>query len=62
MLRFTVTRDGRVLSVSLLRGSGVEILDRAAVKLLSGAQLPPFPADLPGHEATVTVPTRYLLQ
>ncbi len=62
LLRFTVTRDGQVLTVSVIQGSGSEILDRAAVKLLSGAHLPPFPHDMPGPEATVTVPIRYLLQ
>ena len=61
-IRFTVARDGRVLSVAMLHGSGSHILDSAAEKLLNGAQLPPFPPSMQGVEATVTVPIRYLLQ
>lgn len=61
-IRFTVTRDGRVLTVAVLHGSGSNILDRAAEKLLNGAELPPFPPSMQGAEASVTVPIRYMLQ
>jgi len=62
LLRFTVTRDGRVLTVSLVQSSGSPVLDRAALRLLRDARLPPFPPDMPGPEATVSVPIHYLLQ
>lgn len=62
VVRFTVDREGRVLAVALLRGSGSEALDGAAVAMLSGARVPPFPAEMPGAEQTVTVPIQYRLE
>ncbi|HTU56466.1 MAG TPA: energy transducer TonB [Acetobacteraceae bacterium] len=62
VLRFTVTRSGRVLAVAVLRGSGSDILDRAAEGLLRGATLPPLPATMQGAETTVTFAIRYMLE
>ncbi len=62
MVRFTVDREGRVLAVALLRGSGSAALDGAAVSMLSGARVPPFPGDMPGAAQTVTVPIQYRLE
>lgn len=55
-VRFTVGGDGRVLDVSLVKGSGHPSLDNAAVAMLRGATLP-----APGTEATRVVRVRYRL-
>lgn len=62
VVRFTVGRSGQVLSVSLVQGSGSDTLDEAAQAVLRGATLPPFPADMPQAQQTLTVPIRYRLQ
>ena len=55
-VRFTVSSYGRVLAVSLVKGSGYASLDNAAVTMLHGATLP-----APGIEATRVVRVRYRL-
>ncbi|HYZ61144.1 MAG TPA: energy transducer TonB, partial [Acetobacteraceae bacterium] len=62
LIRFTVNRDGQVLAVSLVQGSGSPALDEAAQAILRGARLPPFTADMPEGQTTVTVPIRYRLE
>lgn len=61
-IRFVVARDGRVLSVELARSSGSKALDDAAVALLQGARVPPFPSTMQQETATVTVSLRYSLK
>jgi protein TonB len=61
VIRFTIRRDGQVVSVALVRSSGSAILDAAAQAMLSGGHLPAFSADMPQEETTVTVPIRYRL-
>ena len=61
-VQFTVDRDGHVLEVTLVRGSGTEALDQAAQALLRNARLPPFPPDMPLAQQSLTVPVRYLLE
>lgn len=61
-MRFTVDRDGRVLSVELAQSSGSEILDNAAETLLRGARLPPFPPAVVQQQVSVTLPIRYALE
>jgi periplasmic protein TonB len=61
VLRFTIDHQGHVLDVSLVRGSGSDLLDRAAQALLQNAHLPPFPPDMPEPRQTVTVPIHYQL-
>lgn len=61
LVRFTVDREGHVLDVSLVQGSGSEMLDEAAQALLHDARLPPFPPDMLLPQQSVTVPIRYRL-
>lgn len=62
LVRFNVTRDGQVIAVTLVRSSGSATLDEAAQAMVRGAHLPPFPADMPQSQTTVTVPVRYRLE
>jgi periplasmic protein TonB len=59
---FTVARDGRVLTVSLVRGSGSAVLDAATLTMLRDAHVPAFLAAMPQAEVTVTVRVHYDLQ
>jgi protein TonB len=61
-VRFTVDRDGRVLEVQLLSGTGSQLLDEAVEKLLRGGHLPPFPAGMDQAQVTVTLQIRYTLE
>ena len=61
-VRFTVTREGRVLDFQLLSGTGSTSLDGAVERLLRGARLPPFPAGMGQDEVTVTLQIRYTLE
>jgi protein TonB len=60
-VRFTVARDGKVLDVELVRGTGSESLDDAARTLFQAASLPPFPSTMPQQRVTVTVQISYQL-
>ncbi len=60
-VRFTVTRDGQVVAVELVRGSGSPILDQAVRAMLDGARVPPFPPDMTHERITVTVQINYNL-
>lgn len=62
VLRFTASRDGRVLQVAVVQPSGSRVLDEAAASLLRGARLPPFPASMAQDTATVTLPLTYQLE
>ena len=61
-VRFTVARDGRVLDVKLVSGTGSVLLDQAVERLLQGAQLPPFGPDMDQAQITVTLQIRYALE
>lgn len=62
LVRFTVQRDGSVSALMLVRSSGSDALDEAALSLFRGARLPSFASDMPQAETTVTVPIRYRLE
>jgi len=62
LVRFSVARDGHVLEVTLVRGSGSPTLDEAAQATFRNARMPPFPADMSQAQTTVTVPIRYRLE
>jgi protein TonB len=61
-VRFTMDRSGQVTAVQVVRGSGSETLDQAAVTMLRGATLPPLPGAMPQSTITVTVQIRFALQ
>ena len=61
-MRFTVARDGEVTTVTVVRGSGSEVLDHAAEAILRNARLPAFTAEMTGSEVTVSVPIHYRLE
>ena len=62
VVRFTVDREGHVLDVILVEGSGSSALDQAAQALLRNARLPPFPSDMVAPVRTITVPIHYRLE
>jgi periplasmic protein TonB len=61
-LRFVVARDGHVMAVVVTHGSGIEVLDDAALAMLRDAHVPPLPSTMPQAEMTVTIALHYTLQ
>lgn len=61
-IRFTMDRNGQVLSSSLERGTGHALLDEEALALLARAQpLPAMPQELPGATMEIVVPIEFFL-
>ena len=58
-VRFTVSRDGAVLDPQIIRPSGSDLLDRAALAMFQGARAPAFPADMAQQQVSITVAIRY---
>jgi periplasmic protein TonB len=56
-LRFRVDRYGRVIDYALVTSTGYADLDRGVEQMMSGAQLPPFPAGMtePDIELSVNI-------
>jgi protein TonB len=62
-IRFSMDRQGRVLSVRLVRSAGHALLDREAEALPLRAQpLPPPPADIAGATIELSVPIEFFLE
>lgn len=62
-IRFVIDRQGRVLSASLERSSGVPDLDREALALPKRAQpLPKPPEDRPGETLELVVPVEFFIR
>jgi protein TonB len=62
-VRFTMDRDGHILSVNLIHGSGSEMLDQEAVAMFRRAEpLPAFPDGSGANTLTLTVPITFSLQ
>jgi len=62
-LRFTVARNGDVLSYALQRSSGIEALDEETLTLIERAKpLPPPPAEAVRDKIELVVPVRYVLR
>ncbi len=62
VLRFGVDRSGRVTEFSVVRSSGYADLDAGIAEMMRGAVLPPFPADMPQEQITVSVTIRFSLE
>ena len=61
-VRFTVGRDGQVLDAAIVRGSGSDVLDTAALTMFRGARAPAFPPDMTQPGVTTTVSIHYRLE
>jgi protein TonB len=62
VLRFSMDRDGRVLSARIEKSSGVEALDQETLALIQRAQpLPKPPTEMPGNPIELTVPIEFSL-
>ena len=61
-VRFTVGRDGQVLDAAIVRGSGSDALDAAALAMFRGARAPAFPPDMTQPGVTTTVSIHYRLE
>lgn len=62
-VRFTLSRDGRVLASRMERPSGTASLDQEGLDLLQRAQpMPPFPPDQPGETMELIVPIQFSLR
>ena len=59
-IRFTVAPDGRVTAVSVVQGSGVPVLNDAALAMLD-ATVPALPPAMAQAAITITVELRYAL-
>ena len=62
VLRFTLDRQGRILSYTLDRSSGFSLLDQEVLELIQRAQpVPPPPPDVAGERIEVLVPVSFSL-
>jgi protein TonB len=61
-VRFTVSRDGKVLDAELVQHGGSGLLEQAALAMLRGARAPAFPAQMAQQQVTITITIRYRLQ
>jgi protein TonB len=62
-LRFSLDRNGRVLSSAIVRSSGHADLDQEVLALVQRAQpLPPFPPAMPQSVVHLSVPIRFSLR
>ncbi len=60
-LRITVTAAGDIVAPEVLRGSGSDMLDQAALSMVRGARVPPFPPDMSQSKVTLNVGVGYRL-
>jgi periplasmic protein TonB len=59
-LKFSIDREGHLLSSHIVRSSGFAALDEETLALVQRAQpFPPPPPDSPGEELSFTVPVRF---
>ncbi len=62
-LSLEIARDGRILSGTISRSSGIERLDEAAREIITRASpVPPLPDSYPGETMRVVVPLQYRLR
>ncbi len=60
-VRFTIDRSGHVGAVEVVRSSGSQSLDTAALTMLQGATVPPLPETMTQATMSVTVQIRFAL-
>ena len=58
-LHIVIAADGEVTSIEVVQGSGLSVLDAAAVEVFRNAHLPPFPPGAPAEAADVVVTLHY---
>ncbi len=58
-VHIVIAADGQVTSIEVVQGSGLSVLDAAAVAVFRSAHLPPFPAGMPAQPADVVVTLHY---
>lgn len=61
VVRFQVERTGRLLGFAIVRSTGYPDLDAALERMMRGATLPPFPADMRASDIDVSVTVRFAL-
>lgn len=63
LVRFRMDRSGQVLSCSLVRSSGFDVLDKEALEMIERAQpLPALPPEIPGDAKEIVVPAQFLMR
>ena len=58
-VHIVIAPDGEVTSIEVVQGSGMSVLDAAAVAVFRNAHLPPFPPGTPAQPADVVVMLHY---
>ncbi len=58
-VHIVIAPDGQVTSIEVVQGSGLSVLDAAAVAVFRNAHLPPFPPGTPALPADVVVTLHY---
>jgi protein TonB len=58
-VHIVIAPDGQVTSIEVVQGSGLSVLDAAAVAVFSNAHLPPFPPGTPAQPVDVVVTLHY---
>jgi protein TonB len=58
-VHIVIASDGEVMSIEVVQGSGLSVLDAAAVAVFRDAHLPPFPPGTPAQPADVVVTLHY---
>jgi protein TonB len=58
-VHIVIDPDGEVTSIEVVQGSGLSVLDAAAVAVFRNAHLPPFPPGTPAQPADVVVTLHY---
>ena len=58
-VHIVIAPDGKVTSIEVVQGSGLSVLDAAAVAVFRNAHLPPFPPGAPAQPADVVLTLHY---